>query len=133
MKTYRISANCDPYNAKFHYNRQPVIKRDGATPTKWVMDSGLTLEEAKDELWEFAHIEMNRHDDILWEDADSIEYMAGQLAEDAEISMEEARKSFEWFKGEGIYYTESHEPMYLKGGESYSYDTMTYCIEEEND
>lgn len=76
-------------------------------------------------------MEMDRHDDISWEDADSVDYIAGQLAEDAEITIDEARKSFGWFKGEGIYYTESHEPMYLKGGDAYSYDTMTYKIEEE--
>lgn len=131
MKTYRIIAACDPYNARMHYNGQPVVKKDGATPTQWVMASGLTSEEAKDKLWEYAHDDMGRHSDLCWEDADSIDYIAGQLAEDAEISIEEAIKSFNWFKGEGIYYNESHEPMYLKGGDAYSYDTMTYKIEEE--
>lgn len=133
MKTYRIIAICDPYNSRFHYNGQPVIKREGATPTHWVMESGLTSEEAHDKLWEYARMEINRHDSISWEDEEDIDYMVNQLSEDEEISIEEARKSFSWFKGEGIYYTESREPMYLKGEQSYSYDTMTYMIEKEND
>ena len=54
MKTYRITANCNPYHARLHYDDQRVLKRDGATPVKWVIEDGLTESEALQRLWEFA-------------------------------------------------------------------------------
>ena len=45
-----VVAQCNPYNAKSHYNSQRVINYDMTTPVKWVMDDdygyGLSEEEA---------------------------------------------------------------------------------------
>lgn len=129
---YRIIAACDPYNTKNNYNGQPVVKYDGNTPTRWIMESGLSLEKAKETLWDYACQDMDRHSSNLsFEDEDNIRDFAQEIADDQEISIEEAMSMFDWFKGEGIYYSESHDPMYLKGGDSYSYDVMTYMLEEE--
>lgn len=136
MKTYRISASCNPYHARFNYNGQRVLKRDGATPVKWVMEDGLTEEEALQRLWEFA-CEDCESNYANWsrEDAESIEDMAKMLADDEsnDLTIEAARECFGWFKGEGIYTTgvDCPELVMLKGERSYSYDTMTYEVEED--
>lgn len=136
MKTYRITASCNPYHAKFHYNGQRVLKRDGATPVKWVIEDGLTEDEALQRLWEFACEDCERNY-ANWsrEDAESIEDMAQMLADDEmnDLTLEEARECFGWFRGEGIYTTGGNqpEPVMLKGERSYSYDTMTYVVEED--
>lgn len=136
MKTYRITASCNPYHAKFHYNGQRVLKRDEATPVKWVIEDGLTEDEALQRLWEFACEDCARNY-ANWsrEDAESIEYMAQMLADDEmnDLTLEEARECFGWFIGEGIYTTGGNqpEPVMLKGERSYSYDTMTYVVEED--
>lgn len=47
-KFYCILVSCDPYNAKFHYHGEPVVRYDGKTPISWVSHSFLTLDEAFD-------------------------------------------------------------------------------------
>lgn len=63
--------------------------------------------------------------------------MAQMLADDEmnDLTLEEAYECFGWFIGEGIYTTGGiqPEPVMLKGDRSYSYDTMTYVVEEDTD
>lgn len=136
MKTYRITASCNPYHARFHYHGGRVLKRDGATPVKWVIEDGMTEEEALQKLWGFACEDCERNY-ANWsrENAESIEDMAQELAEDEanDLTIEQARELFDWFEGEGIYSTggDRPEPVMLKGERSYSYDVMTYEVEED--
>ena len=136
MKTYRITASCNPYHARFHYHGGRVLKRDGATPVKWVIEDGMTEEEALQKLWGFACEDCERNY-ANWSraNAESIEDMAQELAEDEanDLTIEQARELFDWFEGEGIYSTggDRPEPVMLKGERSYSYDVMTYCVEED--
>ena len=136
MKTYRITANCNPYHARLHYNGQRVLKRDGATPVKWVIEDGMTEEEALQRLWAFAREDAaSNYANWSREDAESIEDMAQMMADDDsnDLTLEQARELFDWFEGEGIYSTGSDHPelVMLKGERSYSYDVMTYCVEED--
>ena len=136
MKTYRITASCNPYHARFHYHGGRVLKRDGATPVKWVIEDGITEKEALQRLWEFA-CEDAASNYANWsrEDAESVEDMAQMMADDDsnDLTIEQARELFDWFEGEGIYSTggDRPEPVMLKGERNYSYDVMTYCVEED--
>ena len=136
MKTYRITASCNPYHARLHYNGRRVLKRDGATPVKWVIEDGLTESEALQRLWEFAREDAaSNYANWSREDAESIEDMAQMMADDEsnDLTLEQARELFDWFEGEGIYSTGGDHPelVMLKGERSYSYDVMTYCVEED--
>lgn len=136
---YQIVAKCNPYHAKFHHHGEKVIRRDGATPVEWVADDnfgqGFSESEALDRLWKLALAEMERHGDLCREDDASFEEWISTLMEDQELTREEAKNSLSWYRGEGIYYGGSYEPMMLKGDRYYTYDTMTYEaaeIEEED-
>lgn len=133
----KIIASCNPYNAKFHYNGQEVVKYDGPTPVQWVMGNYDSIEEAKEALWNMALEDSNCHDGIGHEDAEGIECDIAAISEDQE--MDEAREKelrdwyASWFKGEGIYYNDSREVLMLKGDTSYSYDVVSYGIEDIED
>ncbi len=125
----RIIASCNPYNAKFHYNGQEVVKYDGHTPVQWVMGNYDSIEEAKEALWGFAMEDCNSHDDLSHEYEEGIEEDIRYFTEEGEDE-EETRKWYaSWYKGEGIYSNDTHEAMMLKGDSSYSYDIMSYWIE----
>lgn len=136
-KNYMITASCNPYHARFHYHGQKVLKRDGATPVEWVADDnfseGFSEDEALERLWEMAFAETERYGNLCHEDDASFEEWVSFLMEDQELTRAEAVNVLSWYKGEGIYYSETNEPMMLKGKDSYSYDTMTYRIELLND
>lgn len=61
MKKYRITCQTDPYHAsrKPRYKGNEILKRDGATPVKWVHDDnygyGYSLEEARKQLDSYYH------------------------------------------------------------------------------
>lgn len=113
-----------------HYNGQEVIERDGTTPIRWVMGEYPTEEAAKAALWEFALEEESRHFACLsHEDDESIDYIKKMLEEDEGLTSEELEKMFSWYEGEGVYHRDEHEIMLLKGGTSYTYDTMGYYID----
>ena len=100
------------------------------------MEDGLTEKEALQRLWAFACEDAARNY-ANWsrEDAESIEDMAQMMGDDEsnDLTLEQARELFDWFEGEGIYSTGSEHPelVMLKGERSYSYDVMTYCVEED--
>ena len=54
MEMYRIIARCDPYNARKHHHGEEVVERDGATPVAWVLEDGLSLDEANRKIYELA-------------------------------------------------------------------------------
>lgn len=122
MKKFRITANCDPYNARFHYNGQEVISYSGATPVEWVMADNLTEEEAIDEFRSYAYEEFNR-DNYSYEDDNSIEELKKVLEEEGC-----ADADFSWYKGAG-FYTEN-VAVWLEGERSYRSDAMLYRIEK---
>ena len=132
---YRIVAQCDPYNARKHYNGQQVLERDGATPVKWVMSDGYTSEEeAKKALMDLA-MTGNPYENGGWsyEDEDSVKYLAEAIKEDHPDDFEDGEEpDTSWFKGPGIY---DHTggtlyPVLLEGETSFRDDTMMYSIEE---
>ena len=126
----KIIAHCDPYNSRMHYNGQTVVEKDGVTPIAWVVGEYATVAEAQSALWEMALEDESRHfANLSHEDDESIASMKQMLAEDEGLTSEELDKMFSWYEGEGVYYRDSNESMYLKGDTSYSYDVMTYTIE----
>ena len=127
---YRIIAHCDPYNARFHYHSGEVIKRDGSTPVAWVIETFRTQDEAREYLWKMALEDCNERDDLSFENDYNINDQVSAISEYEGIPVDEVREMFSWYEGEGVYYCDGHEPMMLKGGDSYSYDTMTYGIKE---
>lgn len=135
-KNYMITASCDPYHARFHYHGEKVIRRDGATPVEWVADDnfgeGFGEDEALERLWKMALAETERHGDLCHEDGAGFEEWVSLLMEDHGLTRAEAGDALSWYKGEGIYHGDSHEPMMLKGNRNYTYDTMTYEILEIN-
>ena len=122
MKKFRITASCDPYNARFHYNGQEVISYSGATPVEWVMADNLTEEEAIDKFRSYAYEEFNR-DNYSYKDDSSIEELKKVLEEEGCVDAD-----FSWYKGAG-FYTEN-VAVWLEGERSYRSDTMLYRIEE---
>lgn len=133
----KIIASCNPYNAKTHYHGEKVVQYDGATPVQWIIGEYASADKAKDTLWKMALEECNRHDDLSHEDSEGIEYDIAAISEDRDLDeagVQELRNWYaDWFKGEGVYYNDSHEPMMLKGDTFYSYDVMSYGIEEIED
>ena len=130
---YRIIAHCDPYNARFHYHSGEVIKRDGATPVAWVIETFRTEEEAREYLWKMAVADSNERDNLSYENDYNINDFIDEISRNEEIPRTEAEKMFSWYEGEGVYHCDGHEPMLLKGGDSYSYDVMTYTIEDTDE
>lgn len=124
MKKYRIIANCDPYNARFHYHNEQVLKYDGATPIEWVVDDnygdGYTLEEAHDILDGYAD---QLNDDTCYEDDASVADMRREI--EAETG-EEA--DFSWYEGAGWY--ENNVLVYRHGDGYLRDDVMLYSIDE---
>lgn len=126
MKKYIITASCNPFNARTHYNGQRVLRYDMATPIKWVIDdfygAGLTLEEAMDILDKYAN---ELGDDIRWVDD-------AYLAEDVRYFKEEGIDlDTSWYKGEGWYMGEYQ--VYKRGDMYLRDDVMDYAIEEMDD
>lgn len=127
----RIIAHCDPHNARRHYNGQEIVKRDGNTPVEWVMGHYDTDDAAKSALWDFAMQDYIEHyANLVHEDNESIADMKRTLADDTGLSPAEIDAVFSWYEGEGVYTRDGHEAVLLKGGTAYSYDTMTYYIDE---
>lgn len=66
MKKYRITCQTDPYHASRYarYKGCEILKRDGATPVKWVHDDysgpGYTLKEVRQALMSFAYEDAER-------------------------------------------------------------------------
>ena len=130
MSKFMIVAKCDPYHARWHYNKEPVLKYDGPTPVKWIMSEGYEDEgEAKDALMLFAK-SCKDYERGPWryEDNESVAYDKAFILEE---TGEEDDMS--WYQGPGIYNCESHEPVLLEGGWYFEDDTMTYSVEEKED
>lgn len=129
---YRIVAHCDPYNACRYYRNEEVIKEDGATPVAWVIETFETKKEARERLWKMALEDAGEHfANLTHEDDESIADMKQMLIDDEGLSESDVNGIFSWYRGEGVYTNESHEIVLLKGGSAYSYDVMTYMIEDD--
>lgn len=113
---------CDPYNARFHHHGQRVIRYDHATPVEWVMEEGLSLEEAQRILDSYT---CDLGDDYSWYDDNAIEGMKEALRED---DVDIATVDFSWYKGEGVYTCD--ELVYKHGDMALRDDVMLYSIEE---
>ena len=123
MKKYRIIANCDPYNARFHHHNEQVLKYDGATPIEGVVDDsygdGYTLEAAYDILDGYAN---QLNDDTCYEDDASIAEMRREFEEYGEEA------GFSWYEGAGWY--ENNVLVYRHGDSYLRDDVMLYSIDE---
>lgn len=131
-KKYMIVAKCDPYNARFNYNGQKVLRYNGITPVEWIFyDNNGCGYEKKDAIFEIEKI-VNDDCNIIFHDESDAKQMAEQLIEDFGEEMSEAEKegalSISWFVGDGWYAGEI--PAYLVGEEAYSDDAMSYSIQE---
>lgn len=124
MKKYMITAACNPYNARTHYNGQRVLRYDMTTPINWVMEDsdgdGLTLEEAQDILDSYAN---QLSDDTSYIDDEWLAQMVAEAKEYDEVDLDTS-----WYKGAGWYCNE--HLVYQRGEESLRDDVMLYWIEE---
>lgn len=129
-----IKATCDPYNAKKHYNGQPVIRYDGTTPVEWTIDIFPTEQEAVKELMKLAKTgNPFENGSWSWEDDESIKELERALVEEnTEDSTDGNNPDLSWYKGPGIYGRNSVEPypVLLEGESSFRDDTMQYSVEE---
>ncbi len=123
---YAITCYCDPYNSRKRYNGQPVIRRDGATVTGWVVLSGLEEEEARNLLDGVALDAFGM--DASWEDDESIRDYARTIADDEGRPYEDAlAECLSWYDGEGLYL--DRRKCYGSGDNSLTDDTCLYRIE----
>lgn len=111
-KKYMITVSCDPYNSRFHYHGEPVVRYDGPTPIEWIKEDDLTEQEALEEL----------------------EKIASQVQTWMPYGKYEIEEFYngetpEWYKGEGYY--EDEVPMYLIGEDSFRHDVLYYQICEK--
>lgn len=129
--SHRITASCDPYHVRRHYNGQKILRYDMATPVKWVIEDDIpTLEEAKEKLMRLAKTgDPYENGGWSYEDQESVTEHKKELLELYGDTMtdEEKETLTDWFAGPGIY--ENHSPVLLEGGTSFHDDTMTYMIE----
>lgn len=125
MKKYNVTASCDPYNAHKHYHGEDVIRYDGITPTEWIMERDLTLEEAFDVLDKYA---CDLGDDYIWMSDDCIADLKAELIKYEELSEREATEAVSWYKGEGVYC--NNILVYRRGDMDIRDDVMRYGIEE---
>ncbi len=51
MARYVITAYCNPYHSRCFHHGEEVVKRDGATPVKWIHKEFSSLKEANEELF----------------------------------------------------------------------------------
>lgn len=126
---YRITAYCDPYNAKFHYNGQEVIRRDGSTPIEWVIEDGFNYrEDAIEQLMRLA-MSGSPYDNGDWTYLDdaAIDDMKAQTKEDFDEDLDTT-----FYKGAGIYSAGNRgfNPILIEGEDSFWDDTMKYSVEE---
>lgn len=118
---WAIIAHCDPYNAKSHYHGERVVKFDGATPVSWVLKEFSTKTEAIERLEKFFKGDYEGEIDFY-----ESESAARKDLED--MGIEQPDTTF--WKGAGYYHTESKELIFRKGDESYSFDTLSYYIDQ---
>ena len=128
MKNWIITAECDPYNAKFHYNGSEIIlKRDGATPVQWVIGEFDTEEEAKAQLYEWA-LEYGENIDLG--DAAAVTEEAKSLLED---NWQRAQEFLDTIaeNGYGIYMLDGQRYFQVMavGDNHYTNDVMKYAVE----
>ena len=125
MRNYRITACCDPYHARFHYHGQEVLRYDGITPTKWVVEDGLTEAEAYDWMTDAV-----ANDDRLWYyDNEFIKEWMTEMVECDGLTEEEATEALSWYHTAG-WYNEDHCLIY-QYGDTHTHDAvMTYIVEE---
>lgn len=127
MTKYIITAVCNPYNARTHYNGQRVLRYDMTTPIKWVMEDaygdGLTLEQAQDILDSYAN---QLSDDTSYIDDEWLAQMVAEAKEYDEVDLDTS-----WYMGEGWYMGEYQ--VYKRGDMYLRDDVMDYAIEEMDD
>ncbi len=132
---YMIVASCDPYHARFYYPKgAKVLRRDGATPVQWVQDDdfgyGYTKDQALRMLERFASDEAKGQ--TFYYDAeskDNTQWPVPIFDENGYIIGNDAEAAKDWYEGPG-WYNCNQTLIYLKGREYYSYDVMSYSIEE---
>lgn len=123
-KKYMVVGQCNPYHAKFHYSKlNRVLKYDGATPVKWVVDDnwGEGLEEGELE---------KTFRDIAWGNNENRFHYDKEYVEDRiynEIDYDDS-----WFEGDGVY-DENFYPVYIYGSLIIRDDVMVYTAEEFTD
>jgi hypothetical protein len=119
---FAIVAKCNPYHSKFYYLGERVLKYDGATPVEWVLQEFDTEDEALSELYKMAKSERGiierTYDGVLEEikDMDDIKDIRDYIDKFLEY-------------GDGLYYS-NFDFLMAEGGDSFSYDVMTYSVEE---
>jgi hypothetical protein len=120
---FAIVAKCNPYHAKFHYHGERVLKYDGATPVEWVLQEFDTESKALSELYKMAKSEEGIVERTYLDVLEEIKNM------DDIIDIKNHIDNFLEYR-DGLYYCNTFEFLMAYGGDSYSYDTMTYSVEE---
>lgn len=120
---FAIVAKCNPYNAKFHYHDERVLKYDGVNPVEWVLQEFDTEDEALSELYKMAKSEEGVVERIYEDVLEEVKNMNDLM--DIKQHIDNFLKY-----GDGLYYCNTFEFLMAEGDDSYSYDTMTYSVEE---
>lgn len=120
-KKYMVVAHCNPYHAKLHYSKlNRVLKYDGDTPVKWVVEDnwGEGLEEGELE---------KTFRDIAWGNTINRFHYDREYVEDCiynEINYDDS-----WFEGDGVY-DENKYPIYIYNSHIIRDDVIVYTAEE---
>lgn len=123
-----VVAQCNPYNAKSHYNGQRVLDYDMTTPVKWVMDDdygcGISLDRALALLERYAS-----EDGYDYYDEAQLAAWVQDFKETYEYENDkpyEGDVDTSWYKGRGYYDSGNNVCVYLCGDHYYRHDTMFY-------
>lgn len=130
MTKFAIVAKCNPFNAPTHYHGEKVLKRTVLTPIHWVLADRYydTAEEAKEVLIQNC---LSENENYCLLDAAELPIMVNNAM--GNYNLRYARDILDVFiaNGECVFDTESETcVMSILKDDGYSYDTMSYSIEE---
>ena len=125
-RNYRIVAICDPYNARWHYHGERVLRYNMATPIEWIMEDELTEEEAHALLYDYA----SEGSCVFPMDDETLADWRKELLADG-ITEEAVDAALAWYQGPG-YYNDDHALIYQYGDDYLRDDVMLYRIEMYN-
>lgn len=112
MNTFKVVKSTDPYHAHLYPEFPPHA-------TEVVIEGNLSKEEALAVLEEWVRDCANTHDNLTFVDAES--------NPDAREWVEAGEFDYE---GPGVYDCDTGRAIWVRGQESFSYDTLTFSIEE---
>lgn len=112
MNTFKVVKSTDPYHARLYPEFPPHA-------TEVTIEDNLSKEEALVVLEEWARDYANTRDNLMFVDVEN--------NPDAREWVEAGEFDYE---GPGVYDTDTHSAVWVRGQESFRYDTLTFSVEE---